>query len=215
MPGAAWTRGTTCRDSRGGQLIRWTATPSAWSTPGRSAAWSAAIDSNIWRVSSAPPSSARYCSCASSEASPCCSGSPLMSITWVGAAPKTSSSLTPQGSSSSCSRSSRKTHGLSASRTASSVARPVARWSAWLSPQPTCSSQVWVSTTSGRSWRMRRAIWRRASREASSVPSGRSRITRSETPTSSQACRCSSARISAASSGSRLRIPASPAVSSR
>jgi hypothetical protein len=57
-----------------------------------------------------------------------------------------------------------KTHRLAASRTASMVASPAARWSDWLKPNTVSTSWLPVSTTSGLNRRISRQMSRRRSR---------------------------------------------------
>ena len=72
----------------------------------------------------------------------------------------------------------------------------------------------WVSTRSGRTWRMTRLMSRRSSGVACTMPSGWPRKRTSLTPTTAAAARCSSWRSAAMSARDIARSdpPASPLV---
>ena len=108
---------------------------------------------------------------------------------------------------------SRKIQRLPASRTASTTARPVAMWSAWLRfAPPQVSRKLPVMTISGRCRRTDAVITSRRATPYSSTPSGWPRNSTASTPTTSADRRCSSSRTWRHSSGSMPSMPASPLV---
>ncbi len=100
-----------------------------------------------------------------------------------------------------------------ASATASSVASPTARWSAWLTmPLANRSLQTPVTTSSGRVRRIARAMSRRSATPYSMAPSRWSPNSTTSTPTRRALSRSSASRTRPASSGCIVSMPASPRV---
>jgi hypothetical protein len=105
---------------------------------------------------------------------------------------------------------------LPASYTASSTDSPTARWSALFQcPGTKYSRRFSVITSSGRCRRIAAASSRRSTTPDSIAPSGWSRNSTVETPTTSAEARCSASRIGAHSSGDMVSIPASPRLTMR
>ena len=128
--------------------------------------------------------------------------------------PLTSTILTPPHGS----PASANTQRLPASRTPSSTAWPVWRWSAMFRKRPSASHDAWwltVITTSGRCRRIAAAMSRRSGRPYSTRPSGWSRNSTLVTPTTAALARSSASRSRAHSAGGSVSIPASPRVTSR